>query len=1104
MLIFRIHAGVTHKQIVDDMYAFSRIAREYLSADPKKRVWIFFDEFNTTPNIGLLKEIICERTLLGECLPKNMTFLGACNPQRLQTNANETNEIVGLKKYHSDNQNQGCGVCPSLLYSVVPIPETMLEHVWDFGNIDDETEKTYIGTILNRCRLPPDESEWLQCVVKLISESQKYIRRCEDVSSVSLRDVSRFCRFYDWFYTSTIFMQEAAVSTLHSLNPIQRASLLALFLCYYFRLNSSTKRAEYMQMVELYVTQYKPTIHSFRSLHGFLQYEKNNLVTRMEMPTGTARNRALTDNIFVLFTCIVNRIPVILCGKPGCSKTSAVQIVISNLRGKNSNDPLFRTQPELIVASYQGSRNCTSDSVIKVFEHADKYAEANKQMDLLPVIVFDEIGLAEISPHNPLKVLHSQLEIEKCRHGFVGISNWRLDASKMNRAVYLACPEPDLEDLKITARSLAESMAKDSGQVNPLSEPVIGGLATVYMKISDQIGKQKIFDQIGKQKNQQYFGLRDYYSLVKGIVRSFLQKNDKELDLYKIIRHHLSCNFDDIIEGSKFMWPMFCEHMGQPDKIEQYPPPTFDQLLDHSLSSRNGRFLMLIGDSESAFDYVQRYITIKHSSIQTRTLIGSTLEGDFQSRTTYTEQYNIRVLMDIILYAEKEITLFFRGLGHLYDNLYDLFNQSYAVSAKKKYCRIALGSLYHPRCLVNDQFYCVVFVKQQDVHKYDAPFLNRFEKHVIDIDALIDEHHQSIVSNLTEWFTELLSNDKVNNAKDLFFWLRHDYILSLVTEAFDDINRSKTSAADDDDYVMNYCQDQLLRISSFDLPLLLSLETKNQHQQMIERYYQIHNHLSFASFIDEEFKQKKMSRLLIYTYTQIYQSIHYSGMDDHRDWIEEIKLNYFRTELELMKKLKIHYSNESLGLLCIRVDYHRDYQHIPMLKHVLFNENVQNMNRGVCLIFHLQRCEITQNNNNIYFDGWSRMMIDDLESYQLIPQTILMNRSYDDLIPHLNIFNMERIFDELISGCVIKLQYTVTNQDEKVKINDRRSEIIKQLTSTSVANGQTNLSLRGILKKHLTEMVQTMACNSNQTHFTDWRLDLLSNGITTASCRSFN
>jgi len=79
-------------------------------------------------------------------------------------------------------------------------------------------------------------------------------------------------------------------------------------------------------------------------------------------------------------------------------------------------------------------------------------------VNLLPVFVFDEIGLAELSKHNPLKVLHSLLEVENRDIGFVGISNWRLDASKMNRALYLARPDPDVDDIKFTAISIYNSI----------------------------------------------------------------------------------------------------------------------------------------------------------------------------------------------------------------------------------------------------------------------------------------------------------------------------------------------------------------------------------------------------------------------------------------------------------------------------------------------------------------------------------------------------------------------------------------------------------------------------------------------------------------------
>jgi len=335
MFVFRIHAGVTNDQIVDKMNEYTEKARNLLNTDENKRVWVFFDEFNTTPNIGLLKEIVCDRTLLGESLPENMVFLGACNPLRRQTKTKGLQSTASVKRYSSKMQHQIYGETLPLLHSVVPIPETMLEHVWDYGHLDKEIEKKYIETMLNACKLSLENKKWLRHLVIMISESQDYIRRCEDVSSVSLRDVSRFCRFYKQFYeTSDAIEENTEAVTTKTFNRIERASLLALFLCYYFRLNSADKRTEYLNLIAKYIEKYNSET-PFGQLDAMLQEEKAKLIKRMKLPPGTAANRALTDNIFVLYTCILNRIPVILCGKAGCSKTSAVLIVSSSLRGKN-------------------------------------------------------------------------------------------------------------------------------------------------------------------------------------------------------------------------------------------------------------------------------------------------------------------------------------------------------------------------------------------------------------------------------------------------------------------------------------------------------------------------------------------------------------------------------------------------------------------------------------------------------------------------------------------------------------------------------------------------------------------------------------------------
>ena len=908
-------------------------------------------------------------------------------------------------------------------------------------------------------------------------------------SSVSLRDVVRFRRFYEWFYKYFDQYKSENLSNIPCNKPTERASLFALFLCYYFRLSSNEARNEYMKLISDTIKDLEPDV-SPDILHVLLDKEKMVLINQMVLPPGTGKNRALTDNIFVLFTCIVNQIPVILCGKPGSSKTSALQIVINSLRGEQSEDPFLREQARLTAIYYQGSHNCTSESIVKTFAQADKVADAQAKKDvkLLPVIVFDEIGLAEFSPHNPLKVLHKELEIETCRHGFVGLSNWRLDASKMNRAIYLCCPDFDFDDLQRTAASISESILLYTKQAVPLEVSVIEALANSYLDLCEHMKQQKI---------HHYFGLRDYYSLIKGIVYNLCETDNGKRDLYEIIQQQLSVNFDGTFNASNFMWVTFCKYMKHEHKITAYSSPTFAQLISSSLTSRNGRFLMLIGNNESSFDYIQRYIKTG-SSTQTRTLIGSTLVDDLLLNNTYSEPYNIRILMDIIRFAEKDVTLFLRNLGHLYDNLYDLFNQNFSVSEKKKFCRIALGSTYHPRCRVHNGFYCVIFVKTEDLKKYDPPFLNRFEKHLIDIESLIDQHHETVMNQLNRFVKELISSKLKGSfltEKHLFLDFNKNYILNLVTAAFDE-NKLRSLPAEN---VYKQCQKQMISTSSFDLPLLLSMQPSDTTNTLLTQYYDTHTVLSFSSFINQFSQQDKIPPLLIYTYTHILHPINFKDIKNEQRSVDEVKLSHFKTELELIEKIKMHYRSSS-RFLFIRVDYHRDQRHLPMLKHNLLNEHIADNNHGICLIFHLQRNKLHQVVDDICFTGWLTVMIDDLQENQLIPQEILLNPSYAKVIDHLQYLQTEEIFDELIEQSFMKFSYRVTNESLISTINEHRDQMVKQLARRQVDNDLP--SLRSLVKNHLLKMIQTPIADPNQTRFKDWRKDLLTNEIVIGSCRS--
>jgi hypothetical protein len=87
----------------------------------------------------------------------------------------------------------------------------------------------------------------------------------------------------------------------------------------------------------------------------------------------------------------LTRIPLFLIGASGSSKSLAIRLISSNLRGSDSNDKYFRLLPQIYLIPHQGSSSSTSDGIIKVFDKANKYQETtSKQYPVISVVLLDE------------------------------------------------------------------------------------------------------------------------------------------------------------------------------------------------------------------------------------------------------------------------------------------------------------------------------------------------------------------------------------------------------------------------------------------------------------------------------------------------------------------------------------------------------------------------------------------------------------------------------------------------------------------------------------------------------------------------------------------
>ena len=124
-----LYSGVTETDFTRFMK--SAVDRANELAPLNKRLWIFFDEFNTSCLQSIVAEImldrVCPISLEISHIPDNIVFISCCNPYRMKTKKSE----VGLVPKTTDTL---------LSHRVYPIPERLINFIWDFGQLSDKDE----------------------------------------------------------------------------------------------------------------------------------------------------------------------------------------------------------------------------------------------------------------------------------------------------------------------------------------------------------------------------------------------------------------------------------------------------------------------------------------------------------------------------------------------------------------------------------------------------------------------------------------------------------------------------------------------------------------------------------------------------------------------------------------------------------------------------------------------------------------------------------------------------------------------------------------------------------------------------------------------------
>ncbi|CAK9251645.1 unnamed protein product [Sphagnum jensenii] len=689
---------------------------------------------------------ICHRSIYGKRLHDGIQVLAALNPYRLRKKKEEMGLTFNLGHNPVDDPMS------RLVYRVHPIPPTLKDFIFDFGSLEPETELLYIQSMVTNDKellLTLQSSADEQLVLEdqklmsiLIHKSQEYVRSIEgDPSVVSLRDVKRTVVLMKWFYTEW----PDELLTGSQVTPVARALVLSLAHAYCYRLSSSGDRSAFWSLISAEVRKTSQITQNKSARFTALGVEDtpHTVVTRAQtlfvenllVEDGISMNLALSENLFVSIVCILNKIPIFIVGKPGTSKTLAMQVIQNNLQGRQSPKEYWRSKPSVHIFQYQCSPMSTSHAIKVIFEAAKSFQEHSS--DVLTLLLLDEVGLAENSPDMPLKVLHYMLVDPPI--AIVGLSNWALDSSKMNRAVCLQRPEPSEKDIMQTGRSIVT--VTDYTSVHSLVPVKPAKPMKLTRQLSRTSSMHSWLGPLGKtylqiytnqkdllKSTRDFIGMRDYYSMLK-----FLRFEIKDEMSPDILAKAVARNFGGHPNSIPVLLPIFFEAcfptIANPsdedlmvldndeivitgsakchDAIFHNVPATVD-LIKANLTSSISRHIMILSKNETVLNLLFGCGIVDESSVSV--LVGSRFKDDLDEFHLIQQINKVKKAM-----AEGKVAVLLNN-DNIYESLYDVLNQRYVMSQDKRLLRLAMGSRSQ-LCPVENGFKLIVIVQQN--HAYE-------------------------------------------------------------------------------------------------------------------------------------------------------------------------------------------------------------------------------------------------------------------------------------------------------------------------------------------------------------------------------------------------
>nr|XP_019957387.1 PREDICTED: E3 ubiquitin-protein ligase RNF213 [Paralichthys olivaceus] len=910
MKLVKVHGGTSSEMIYSKVREAENVAlinKEEYGFDSV----LFFDEANTTEAISSIKEVLCDKTVKGERLTHHsgLQIIAACNPYRKHTDEMiQRLETAGLGyKVGSEETDEKLGSIPlrQLVYRVQSLPPSMIPLVWDFGQLNDLTEKIYIQQIVQRVvENKIIHQSYTKYIADVLSASQQYMRkRTDECSFVSLRDVERCMQAFVWFYDNHAMLfaeleefeskQNSDKNERHQRqsevrDPVIWSLVMAIGVCYHACLEHKDKYRKK-------VSKSLPPAYSPAKVMQEISLMQDLLLSGVPMGDTIARNSALKENVFMMVLCIELRIPLFLVGKPGSSKSLSKTLVADAMQGQASHSDLYKRLKQIHLVSFQCSPHSTPEGIINTFKQCGRFQEGKNLSEYISVVVLDEIGLAEDSPKMPLKTLHPLLE-EGCiddeplphkKVGFIGISNWALDPAKMNRGIFVSRGDPDEKELIESAKGICSSDAMVLEKVRDFFQP----FARAYLNICHKKGKG-------------FFGLRDYYSLIKMIfaaAKGSQRKPTAEETVKAVLRNFSGRDDVDAVA-------VFTERLQMAPSLDNISAIEFVRDNIQAVGQEEDcRYLLVLTKNYAALQILQQ--TFFSESCQPEIIFGSSFPKD-QEYTQICRNINrVKICM------ETGQTVVLLNLQNLYESLYDALNQYYVCLGGQKYVDLGLGT-HRVKCRVHKDFRLIVIEEREVVYKqFPIPLINRLEKHYLDIHTVLKAEQKRLVDELERWvrlFVSLSSQNMANTYKyqppDVFIGYHSDTCASVVLQVIEK-QKETLEISDPDRRVLDEAKLVLLKCATPDSVVRLDCTglPKVESEHLAGVYFEEQNNSCLADYILHHTRQEVYGCSCfteVTTFSRLLTTSDLEPLEQMFLSVELLSLQQFDTEHSFLKKIR--------------------------------------------------------------------------------------------------------------------------------------------------------------------------------------------------------